>query len=125
MSNPDWSGKYNIVPVTTVTDIDWDGVKLSLPNVHTQMLAALLRGDVPTSAFGRKPTSNCVIVSQLRGMLEEIGFPLGIKNIQGKRDGYYTLVELPQKPGDSWWEKAEIGGEDECNHSARPSADSL
>lgn len=80
--------KYNLEPITKVVDFKWEGVPLGLTPAQAQILARIVAGPLPSRQDSK---SLSVLISGIRRILEDIGFPLTIKNIQGHKEGNYII----------------------------------
>lgn len=102
MANHSWTDKYNLKLVPGIVEIKWEGITLPLTPSHREIFLDLLRGPICLDSYcpNRSRKSTIVLISQMRSLLEDVGFPLKIKNLQGRRLGmeYYTFVEQPS-PG--------------------------
>ena len=128
MFNSSWAKKYNLKMVSKVVSISWDGVELPLSPSQVTIMAQLLSGPKPVEFFSISRGSKCVkvLISQMRGLLKDVGFPLTISKCQGQK-GYaeYAIIEINQSPP-TLGVQGENGGDCyEYCHPANSSSDRL
>lgn len=126
MPDRDWVSQHNIELKQGITEIIFDGVPMQLTPIEVRIMAILLKkGKISYGeVYPKNPEGNTgkVYISNLRAKLADQGFPYTIgKACRGPVvNREYTLTR-----GDSWWETAENGGDNERFHSTSPGVDRL